>query len=435
MPIAQVEMKEGSYVPVKIWTKDIEESAFNQVINLSRMPFIYKHVAVMPDAHAGIGSTVGTVIATDKAIIPAAIGVDIGCGMMACKLPVTAEDLPDNLFEMRCAIEKAVPHGRTDNGGANDVGSFHEQYDNSLGVAYLTGGGEKVFDASSPFSGYYRSLNHRFLNEVISKAPKLQRLWEKTWKQIGTLGTGNHFIELCLDTDKNVWIMLHSGSRGVGNAIGMYYIELAREDMRKWFINLPDKDLAYLPEGTDHFDEYITAMTWAQDYAAANREVMFRYILKAIEPFFDGKSPEYMVPEEIKVKAIQCHHNFCTRENHFKHNIWVTRKGAVRARKGDLGIIPGSMGTKSYIVCGKGNKESFESCSHGAGRRMSRRAAKNQFTYKDVEEQTLGVECRKDKDVVDEIPAAYKDIDEVMSNQTDLVEIVTELKQVLCVKG
>lgn len=442
MPISNVLKPNDHGWPIKLWTKDIEQSALDQVVNLSAMPFIHKHVAVMPDAHAGIGSTVGTVIATDKAIIPAAVGVDIGCGMMACKLPITAEDLPDNLHEIRSAIESVVPHGRTDNGGINDRGAFGTQEANSLGVSYLLAehGIKKIATINLLPNGKISTdlagdnLISRFEN-LSRDNPKLYRFFDKLWRQIGTLGTGNHFIELCLDTNNAVWIMLHSGSRGIGNAIGMYYIQLAKEDMRKWFINLPDEDLAYLPEGTDHFAEYITAMTWAQDYAAANREVMMQNIWSAISPFFNGKLSKYMTSDEIKEKAIQCHHNFCTKENHFGRNVWITRKGAVRARQGDMGIIPGSMGTKSYIVRGLGNKDSFESCSHGAGRRMSRNEARKRFTVQDLEQQTSGVECRKDSNVIDEIPGAYKDIDQVMQNQNDLVEIVTELKQVLCVKG
>jgi tRNA-splicing ligase RtcB len=246
---------------------------------------------------------------------------------------------------------------------------------------------------------------------------------------LGTLGTGNHFIEVCLDESEAVWFMLHSGSRGVGNRMGSYFIELARKDMQRFYINLPDIDLAYFPEHTDHFDDYVEAVEWAQDYARANRDLMMEQIIGAV------RNSGQVRPFNAEVKAINCHHNYVARESHYGANVLVTRKGAVRAREGDMGIIPGSMGARSFIVRGKGNPESFHSCSHGAGRAMSRNEAKRRFTIADHERMTAGVECRKDADVIDETPAAYKPIDAVMAAQADLVDIVHTLRQVVCVKG
>ena len=397
--------------PIKIWTEQVEESAEKQLRNLSRLPFIHKHIAVMPDVHAGIGSTVGTVIATKRAIIPAAVGVDIGCGMMAVKLNITASQLPDNLAKLRSRIEVAVPHGRTDNGGLGDRGAW----------------GSTPFDVVAAFRQNGETTLFNRLLKITNKHTTLQRAEKRAPYHMGTLGTGNHFIEVCLDTEQNVWVMLHSGSRGIGNKIGGYFIEQAKDAMERWHIELDDPDLAFLPQGEELFDDYIEAMTWAQDYATTNREVMMKATLGSIQ----NEIPNVKVVET----AINCHHNYATMENHFGENVWVTRKGAVRARQGDLGIIPGSMGAKSFIVRGKGDPESFCSCSHGAGRRMSRTAARRQFTKADLEEQTLGVECRKDEDVIDEIPSAYKSIDEVMANQEGLVEVVATLKQILCVKG
>lgn len=399
---------------VKAWTNGVvfEDGAEQQVRNAASMPFIYKWVAVMPDVHKGIGATVGSVIPTKGAIIPAAVGVDIGCGMMAVQTSLKAEDLPDSLKKMRRTIEKACPHGFVSNPISGHVkGGWNES---------------KVPDSviskwNDLKAGYDQLMDlHPKANGKNNKNPALQ---------IGSLGGGNHFIEICLDESKNVWVMLHSGSRGVGNRIGSYFIELARKDMQKWMINLPDRDLAYFPEGTDHFNDYFSAVSWAQSYARCNREAMMINIIDAIRK--ECKLPEFTTDK----MAVNCHHNYVERENHFGNNVLVTRKGAVRARKDELGIIPGSMGARSYIVRGKGNKESFCSCSHGAGRVMSRTQAKKTFTVKDQVKATEGVECRKDKDVIDEIPMAYKDIDAVMKAQSDLVEIVHTLKQVVCVKG
>jgi tRNA-splicing ligase RtcB len=393
-------------VPIKKWTRGvpIEDQAAQQLAYVSRLPFIHKHIAVMPDVHWSIGVTVGSVIPTKGAIIPAAVGVDIGCGMAAVQLSLTANQLPDSLSKVRRAVEAAVPHGRTDNGGKNDRGAWGDVPDH----------------AATP----WKHLSADY-DEILEKHPKAKAF--NTAQHMGTLGTGNHFIEICLDETNKVWVMLHTGSRGCGNRIGTYFIELARQDMRKWHINLPDKNLAYFPEGTDHFDDYVRAVEWAQRFAGLNRAAMVTSILDALK----GVLPPFTTTDHM----VSCHHNYVTREHHFGANVWVTRKGAVRAREGDLGIIPGSMGERSFIVRGKGNEQSFHSCSHGAGRLMSRTEAKKRFTLADHEADTLGVECRKDEGVLDETPGAYKDIDAVMAAQADLVEILHTLKQVVCVKG
>lgn len=398
----------GTGAPIKSWTIGVpfEESAKQQLERLATLPFIHKWVAAMPDVHQGIGATVGSVVATDGAVIPAAVGVDIGCGMMAVKTSLGASDLPDDLHPLRSAIEAAVPHGRTHNGGPNDRGAW-----------------------SKPPSAQreaWSKLNAGY-DAIVEKHPKIDR--GPHIAHLGTLGTGNHFIEVCLDGSDAVWLMLHSGSRGVGNRIGSYFIELAKADMRRWFINLPDKDLAYFPEGTSHFDDYVAAVGWAQDYARMNRELMMDAVVGALRA--SGRVP----PFTATLEAVNCHHNYVAREHHYGKDVLLTRKGAVRARAGDLGIIPGSMGTRSYIVRGLGNPESFHSCSHGAGRVLSRTLAKRQFTVEEHARATEGVECRKDADVLDETPAAYKSIDQVMHAQRDLVEVVYTLKQVVCVKG
>ncbi len=396
------------HVPIKAWTHGVpfEAEAQAQLRRVAALPFIHKWIAVMPDVHAGLGATVGSVIASKNAVIPAAVGVDIGCGMMAVKTSLRADQLPDDLRPLRLAIEAAVPHGRTDRGGKNDRGAWHEvPAANAAAWAALEPGYAKLLDA------------HK-------SAGNAQRV-----EQLGTLGTGNHFIEICLDEAGAVWVMLHSGSRGIGNRIGSYFIERAKADMRRWFINLPDMDLAYLPQGSELFDDYLHAVSWAQDYARTNRELMMTATLAALRTL--GTLPEFTA----HLEAVNCHHNYVSREHHYGENVVVTRKGAVRARLGELGIIPGSMGAKSFIVRGKGNPESFTSCSHGAGRAMSRTKAKKVFTMADHAAATAGVECRKDEDVIDETPGAYKAIDDVMAAQADLVEIVYTLKQVVCVKG
>ncbi len=393
-------------LPIKAWVKGVplEDAARQQLVNVASLPFIHKHIAAMPDVHWGMGTTIGSVIPTKGAIIPAAVGVDIGCGMMAVQTTLRADQLPDSLTATRSDIEAAVPHGRTDNGGKNDRGAW----------------GEIPSGPGNRWSG----LSDRYA-AITDKHPKA--LAPNNARHMGTLGTGNHFIEVCLDEGDQVWVMLHSGSRGCGNRIGTYFIQAAKKEMERWFINLPDKDLAYLVEGSELFDDYIEAVEWAQDYAYENRKEMMSATLAALR----NTLPDFAVTD----MAVNCHHNYATKENHFGANVWLTRKGAVRAREGDLGIIPGSMGVRSYIVRGKGNPVSFCSCSHGAGRAMSRGQAKKEFSLEDHAKATEGVECRKDADVIDETPGAYKDIDAVMAAQADLVEVVHTLKQVICVKG
>ncbi|WP_374368591.1 RtcB family protein [Dongia sp.] len=394
-------------MPIKMWTRGVpvDAKARDQLARAAQMPFVFKHLAVMPDVHVGIGATVGSVIPTKGAVIPAAVGVDIGCGMMAARTSLMAHDLPDNLEGIRAAIERAVPHGRSVGRTKRDTGSWG--------------------DPPPEVVAAWATLVERF-NSITAKYPRLKNTNQLV--HLGTLGTGNHFIELCLDTEQRVWIMLHSGSRGVGNAIGTFFIELAKQDMRKWFINLPDEDLAYFPEGTDHFDDYVEAVGWAQDFAALNRRMMMANVIRALRG-------QIAKPFDAELEAVNCHHNYVTRENHFGENVLVTRKGAVRAAKGVMGIIPGSMGAKSFIVRGLGNKEAFESCSHGAGRVMSRTEAKKKVSLDEHIRDTAGVECRKDESVIDETPKAYKPIEAVMAAQADLVEIVHTLKQVVCVKG
>lgn len=394
-------------VPVKMWTKGVpvEPEAKQQLSNAAKLPIVFKHIAAMPDVHLGIGATVGSVIPTIKAIIPAAVGVDIGCGMMAARTSLMAHDLPDSLEGIRSAIEQAVPHGRDVGRGKRDKGSWGSPP-------------PAIVEA-------WAMLVQRF-ERICDKFPRLKNT--NNLVHLGTLGTGNHFIELCLDQEARVWVMLHSGSRGVGNAIGSFFIELAKQDMRKWHINLPDENLAYFPEGTDHFDDYVEAVGWAQDFAALNRRMMMTNVVAALRG-------QIAKPFDAELEAVNCHHNYVTRENHFGENVLVTRKGAVRAAKGVLGIIPGSMGAKSFIVRGLGNPESFDSCSHGAGRIMSRTEAKKLVTLDEHIRDTEGVECRKDAGVIDETPKAYKPIEAVMAAQADLVEIVHTLKQVVCVKG
>ena len=392
-------------VPIKMWTRGVpvEDEARRQLANAARLPIVFKHIAAMPDVHFGIGATVGSVIPTFKAIIPAAVGVDIGCGMMAAKATLRAEDLPDSLARLRSAIERSVPHGRAP--GKRDPGSWQNVPD-SVDTAWA-------------------QLEPEFA-ELCRHTPKLEKTNHRS--HLGTLGSGNHFIEVCLDEDGFAWFMLHSGSRGVGNAIGTMFIELARQDAIRHETQLPDRDLAYFEEGSRHFADYVRAVGWAQRYAALNREVMMRRVIEAAKTAIAKSFRSH-------VEAVNCHHNYVQQERHFGQNVYVTRKGAVSARAGQLGIIPGSMGTRSYIVRGKGSPESFESCSHGAGRAMSRGEARRRFTLADHRAATEGVECRQDRGVIDETPAAYKDIDAVMAAQSDLVEVVHTLKQVVCVKG
>jgi tRNA-splicing ligase RtcB len=395
-------------VPIKSWTIGVpfESKARQQLKNIASLPFIHKWVAAMPDVHLGKGATIGSVIPTLGAVIPAAVGVDIGCGMMAVQTNLTASDLPDSLLLMRSAIESAVPHGRTSTRSKRDKGAWGNTPDM---VADL----------------WNAQLAERF-KRLVEKHPVLKNT--NNVNHLGTLGTGNHFIEVCLDENQNVWIMLHSGSRGVGNRIGSYFIELAKKDMARMFINLPDQDLAYLAEGTEHFNDYIEAVSWAQDYARLNRHIMMQNTLHAVAQVL-GR------PVIGELQAVNCHHNYVSREHHYGKDVLLTRKGAVSAKEGEMGIIPGSMGARSYIVRGLGNAESFCTCSHGAGRVMSRTQAKKQVSLEEHIAATAGVECRKDEAVVDETPSAYKDIEAVMAAQDDLVEIVHTLKQVVCVKG
>jgi tRNA-splicing ligase RtcB len=402
MPIVQTLHK--GRVPVHIYTDDIDHAALQQLLNIASLPIVHPHIAAMPDVHAGIGATVGSVIPTQSAIIPAAVGVDIGCGMNAVRTTLTASQLPDNLARLRGAIEAAVP-----------VGFGQHAWDKVRGSAHARVG---------------RPLNDR-LDVIVGKhggLMKMQSKFAQTWIcQLGTLGGGNHFIEICLDEEQRVWVMLHSGSRGIGNVIGRYFIAAARKDMQRHQIHLPDKDLSYFSEGSALFDDYIEAVEWAQDYALINRREMMRRIIDVLA--------RHAPPFKLDDEAINCHHNYVARETHGGERLYVTRKGAISAREGELGIIPGSMGAKSYIVRGKGNPESFCSCSHGAGRHMSRSEAKRKFNRFDLAAQTEGIECRKDGGVVDEIPAAYKDIDKVMAHQSDLVDVVHTLRQVVCIKG
>jgi tRNA-splicing ligase RtcB len=403
------ELIEGAdHLPIKAWIRGvpIEDVALAQLRNVARLPFVFRWVAAMPDVHWGLGATVGSVIPTEGAIVPAAVGVDIGCGMIAQRTTLRANDLPDDLRVLRTAIERAVPHGRTDQGGKNDRGAWRDPP-------------PRVVEA-------WRALEPRY-RAIVARHEKLDR--GRSAEHLGTLGTGNHFIELCLDEEDRVWCLLHSGSRGVGNRIGTHFIELAKKDMERELGSLPDRDLAYFEEGAEHFAQYVEAVGWAQDYARVNRGLMMDAIVEALTD--SGELP----PFERAETAVNCHHNYVARERHFGHDVFVTRKGAVRAGRGELGLIPGSMGACSFIVRGRGNAESFESCSHGAGRAMSRNEARKRFTLADHEAATRAVECRKDEGVLDETPGAYKSIDAVMNAQLDLVEIVHTLKQVVCVKG
>jgi len=393
--------------PIKLWTQGVpvEPEAREQLMNTAKMPFIFKHMAVMPDVHLGKGSTIGSVIPTMGSIIPAAVGVDIGCGMIAACTSLTASDLPDNLHGLRTAIERAVPHGRSGTRGGRDKGAW----DHIPSAADLA----------------WSALVSRF-KAITDKYPKLAKSNNRS--HLGTLGSGNHFIEVCLDEANRVWFMLHSGSRGVGNAIGNLFIEMARADMREHIANLPDRDLAYFEEGSQHFDDYVEAVGWAQDFARQNRALMMQAVIATTRQVISK-------PFDVALEAVNCHHNYVQKERHFGEEVLVTRKGAVSAKKGELGIIPGSMGAKSFIVRGLGNEESFCSCSHGAGRTMSRTRAKQLFTVEDQIRATAHVECRKDAAVIDEIPMAYKDIDQVMHAQRELVEVLHTLRQVVCVKG
>ncbi len=387
-------LEASNATPVKVWTNDIDKATQQQLQNVAALPFIHHHIAAMPDVHLGLGATIGAVIPTVDAIVPAAVGVDIGCGMVAVRTSLTANELPDNLKAVRFGIESRVPVGFA--GHARDDIRPHAV--------------RKLQSRVRAFADNYPSL-----------------VTDKWMLQIGSLGGGNHFIEVCLDEAQRVWVVLHSGSRGFGNRIGQHFIGLAKQEMQRKHVHLPDRSLAYLQQGSELFSDYVGAVDLAQDYARINREEMLDLIVEAMRM--------HLPPFSLTQEAINCHHNYVARERHFGREVWLTRKGAIRAQAGDLGIVPGSMGAASYIVRGRGNTESFCSCAHGAGRRMSRHQAKRTFSLEDMQQQTAGVECRKDKGVIDEIPAAYKDINEVMANQSDLIEVVHTLKQLLCVKG
>lgn len=394
---------------VQGWTEGVEvdHQALNQIRNIAGLPIVAGHVAIMPDVHLGKGATVGSVIPTRGAIIPAAVGVDIGCGMCAVRTDLTANDLPASLSPLRSAIESLVPVGF----------SLH---DKELNPTHEAAHGRVLKQRMDALFARFEKLS---ILQVLGSLDA-----RRIWKQLGTLGGGNHFIELCLDEAGAVWVMLHSGSRNIGKTIGEAAIGMAREAAVKACVALPDRDLAWLNEGTPEFHQYVEALQWAQDYAALNRDLMLFRVMRALRETLDrviGSTKE----------AINCHHNYATVEEHFGSQVWITRKGAVSAREGQLGIIPGSMGAKSYIVRGKGNPLAYCSCSHGAGRRHSRGAAKRLFDLDALAAQTAGVECRKDEGVLDEIPSAYKDIDAVMAAQSDLVSVEHTLKQVLCVKG
>jgi len=408
MASKEYEVTQSNGVPIKSWTKGVpfEDQAKQQLINIASMPFLHKWVAVMPDVHLGKGASIGSVIPTIGAVIPSAVGVDLGCGMMAVRTSLTSQQMPENLLALRFAIEKAVPHGRSKHRrGSRDKGAWNSAPDD-------------VEKAWMPLAIQFDVLQEK--HPVLKNTNNLHHL--------GTLGTGNHFIEICLDENDSVWIMLHSGSRGVGNRIGTHFIELAKKDMEKWMIQLPDRDLAYLPEGTDHFTDYVDAVEWAQNFARINREVMMARVIAVMKTVLG-------IPFETQMEAVNCHHNYISREHHYGKNVIITRKGAVSAREGEMGIIPGNMGAKSFIVRGLGNEESFCSCSHGAGRVMSRTQAKKEVSMEEHLKATQGVECRKDRDVIDETPKAYKSIEKVMEAQKDLVEIVHTLKQIVCIKG
>lgn len=382
-----------AFLPVE----EIEREALQQIENTSKMPFLFKHVAVMPDCHMGKGATVGTVIATKKAIIPAAVGVDIGCGMISVRTNLKKENLKD-LHEIRLGIERRIPMS---------AGKFNNN---------ITESAQKRIDE---------------LNELSKGKDYNKEFGTNSWEhQLGTLGGGNHFIEVCLDEEDTVWLTVHSGSRGIGNKIGNFYIAKAQELMKKMFITLPDIDLAYLVEGTEDFESYLADLHWAQRFAMLNREEMMDRVITEVKYHVYGNADT-----EIEVERINCHHNFTQIENHFGDNVWITRKGAIQVKEGMLGMIPGSMGERSYIVEGKGNKMAFESSPHGAGRKFSRTEARKQFTMEDFKKSMIGIEHRESDILLDEIPGCYKDIDHVMENAKDLITVKHTLKQIINVKG
>ena len=393
---------------IKMWTRGVpvEDGAIRQLKNVARLPFIHGWVAAMPDVHVGMGATIGSVIPTTDAIIPSAVGVDIGCGMMAVRTSIYSEELPAHTHErLFNEISRAVPHGRTDNGGRHDRGAWG--------------------DLPPAVEAAWMGLEGGW-NEIVRRQRKIGGR-VNTARHLGTLGTGNHFIEACVDLDQRVWLVVHSGSRGVGGRIGMYFTKLAQADMKSYYIDLPDRDLAYLPTSTQACRDYLMAVQWAQGFAKANRQLMMDAVKGAVRKVVGHR---FDTDEEV-----DCHHNYVAQERHYGKNVWLTRKGAINAERGRMGIIPGSMGERSYIVSGLGNREAYNTCSHGAGRLMSRGVAKRELTLKQHRAATEGVTCKKDGSVLDETPGAYKDIEAVMAAQSDLVEVRYQLKQFVCVKG
>jgi len=398
---------EGGAIPIKAWTRGVpvEDSAMDQLRQTASLPFVWPHLAVMPDVHWGLGATVGSVVPTEGAIVPACVGVDIGCGIDAVRTTLTSSALGDNANAVYEAIVAAVPHGRTDDGGPNDRGAWRDPPENVV--------------------SHWAGMNAQF-TKLVERAPALDTGARRV-SQLGTLGTGNHFVEVCLDEEDRVWLMLHSGSRGTGNRIGTHFISIAKKEAEKNGVALPNGDLAWLREGSESFDAYVEALTWAQNYARVNRRIMMNAAVMALVRALDTN----LLIED----RVSCHHNYVSREEHFGKALWVTRKGAVSARLDELGLIPGSMGARSFVVRGKGNPESFCSCSHGAGRAMSRGAAKKAISLEQHAADTATVVCRKDAGVLDESPRAYKDVDAVMAAQSDLVEVVHTLRGAVCVKG
>lgn len=404
-------LEEGMRVPLHVFDGgqrvEMDANAIEQGKRLCTLPFV-RRAALMPDAHLGKGGAVGTVLVTDKVIIPATVGVDLGCGMCAFSTSLNADDLPDNLGALRSELEAAIPHGRTRRGGFGDTGTWRKRWPREVAAAW---DGEL----------------HDDYEKLCETTPALKHA--QTVNHLGTLGTGNHFVELCLDEHNNVWGMLHSGSRGIGNRIGTHFIRQAQKEMERWHIQLPDADLAYLPAGSEHYQSYIRAVGWAQRFARANRDLMVQAFKRVLREHFPQCNVQY---EKL---AVNCHHNYIERNADDSPQGWITRKGAIRAAEGVYGVLPSAMGQTSYIVRGKGSAATINSCSHGAGRRFSRREAKRRFNLEDLAQQTEGVECKKDSSVLDEIPGAYKNMDAVMEAQSDVVEVVARLKAVLCVKG
>lgn len=384
---------EGAKLPIKMWTDPtkVEEEAKKQLRHVANLPFVLKHVAVMPDVHVGKGATIGTVAIMQDAIPPSMVGVDLGCGMVATSTNVSRKEIENFRPAIRLAIENAVPRGHNE----------HSKVENHV-VDWFTN------------RGFYKAL-----------LP--DDLFHKARRQMGTLGSGNHFIELCYDQEDRIWVLLHSGSRHIGLQLANYYIRQAKEDMARFHYDLPDPELAYLTKDRPAFDDYMYDLRWAQDYAAENRSQMLTTVISQLSAII-GRPV-------LTFTYVNCRHNYATYERHYDEDVIVVRKGAIRAGVDELGVVPGSMGAASYIVKGKGNAESFCSCAHGAGRRLGRAAAKKQYTVQDLVALTEGIECRKDAGVLDEIPAAYKSIEQVMQDQTDLVEQVNVLRQVINVKG